>query len=84
MDPTFLFGDHVRITKKKKTFNKGYTQIWMEQVFKSSKIQLAIPVTYQIIDYNGEEIQGSFYEQELHKTQQDKYKMERKYKAKRK
>ena len=31
------------------------------RVFKISKIQ----VTYKITDYNGEEIQGSFYEQEL-------------------
>ena len=30
-----------------------------------SKIQLAIPVTYTITDYNGKEVQGAFYEQEL-------------------
>ena len=36
-----------------------------------SKIQLTIPVTYKITDYNGEEIQSSFYEQELQKTKQD-------------
>ena len=35
------------------------------------KIQLTIPVTYKITDYNGEEIQGSFYKQELQKTKQD-------------
>ena len=38
-----------------------------EEVFKISKIQLTIPVTYKITDYNEEEIQGSFYEQELQK-----------------
>ena len=42
----------------------------MEEVFKISKIQLTIPVTNKITDYNGEEIQGSFYEQELQKTSQ--------------
>ena len=31
---------------------------------------MTIPVTYKITDYNGEEIQGSFYEQELQKTAQ--------------
>ena len=66
-------GDHVRITKKKKTFDRGYTQRRTEEVFKISKIQLTIPVTYKITDYNGEEIQGSFYEQELKKTKQDIY-----------
>ena len=45
----------------------GYTQRWTEEVFKIWKIQLTIPVTYKITDYNGEEIQGSFYEQELQK-----------------
>ena len=35
------------------------------------KIRLTIPVTYKITDYNGEEIQGSFYEQELQKSKQD-------------
>ena len=63
--PKFSIGDHVRIAKKKKTFDKVYTQRWTEEVFKISKIQLTIPVTYKITDYNGEEIQGSFYEQEL-------------------
>ena len=48
-------------------FEKGYTQRWTEEVFRISKIELTIPVTYKITDYNGEEIQGSFYEQELQK-----------------
>ena len=68
---------HVRITEKRKTFDKGYTQRWAEEVFKISKIQLTIPVTYKITDYNGEEIQGSFYEQELQKTKQDILRIEK-------
>ena len=69
--PKFSIGDHVRITKKKKTFDKAYNQRWTEKVFKISKIQLTIPVTYKTTGYNGEEFQGSFYEQELQKTKQD-------------
>ena len=68
--PKFSSGDHVRITKKKKSFDKGYTQRWKEEVFKISKLQLTIPVTYKITDHNEEEIQGSFYEQELQKLKQ--------------
>ena len=68
--PEFWMGDNVRLTKKKKTFDKGYTQRWTEEVFKISKIQLTIPVTYKITAYNGVEIQGSFYEQEVQKTSQ--------------
>ena len=71
MAPKFSIGDHVRIRKKKKTFDKGYTQRWTEEVFKIYKIQLTITVTYKITDYNGEEIQGWFYKEELQKTKQD-------------
>ena len=62
LDPPCSSGDNVRITKKRNVFDKGYTQRWSEEVFKISKNQLTIPVTYKITDYNGEEIQGSFYE----------------------
>ena len=75
--PKFSIGDHVRITKEKKTFDKGYTQRWTEAVFKISKIKLTIPVSYKITYYNGEEIQGSFYEQELQKSKQDIFRIEK-------
>ena len=45
--------------------------------FYNFKIQLTIPVTYKITSYNGEEIQGSFYEQELQKTTQDIFRLEK-------
>ena len=77
LTPKFSIGDNVRITKKRKTFDKGYTQRWTEEVFKSSRIQLTIPLTYRITDYNGEEIQGSFYEQELQKTSQSTFRIEK-------
>ena len=35
--PKFAIGDNVRITKKKKIFDKGYTLRWTEEVFKISK-----------------------------------------------
>ena len=47
------------------------------RVFKISKIQLIIPVTYKITDYNGEEIQGLFYEQELQRTSQKTFRIEK-------
>ena len=46
-------------------FDKGYTEWWTEEVFNISEIPLTLPVRYKITDYNREEIQGSFYEQEL-------------------
>ena len=70
-------GDKVRITKKKKTFEKGYTPWWTEEVFTISAVQNTSPVTYKIADLNGEEIQGTFYEPELQKTNQDVYRIEK-------
>ena len=46
-------------------------------MFTISKIQLTIPVTYKITDYNGEVIQGSFYKPELQKTSQDVFRIEK-------
>ena len=58
-------------------FDKCYTQRWTEEVFKISKIQLTNSVTYKITDYNEEEIQGSFYEQELQMTTQITFRIEK-------
>ena len=84
LTPKCSIGDHVRITWKKKIFDKGYTQRWTEEIFTISKIQLTISVTYKITDYYGEEIQGSFYEQELQKTKQDIFRIEKNNKTTRK
>ena len=46
-------------------------------MFKISKIQLTIPVTNKITDFNEEEIQGLFYEQELKKTSQCTFRFEK-------
>jgi len=64
----FKVDDRVRITRRKETFEKGYTQNWTREVFTVSKVLLTDPITYKIIDSNGEEIIGSFYQQELQKT----------------
>ena len=59
--PKFLVGDNVRITNKYHLFEKGFTPRYTEKVFQIPKIVLTIPITYKIIDLNGEEIEGSFY-----------------------
>ena len=64
-DPKFKVGDHVRISKCKNIFAKGYTPNWFEEVFVVSKIENTVPWTYVINDLYGEEIMGTFYEKEL-------------------
>ena len=49
-DPKFKVGDHVRISKYKNIFAKGYTQNWSEEVFVVSKIKDTVPWTYVISD----------------------------------
>jgi hypothetical protein len=75
--PKFSIGDRVRINKKKKTFEKGYTPRWTEEVFTVTAVQNTTPVTYKITDYNGEEIRGTFYEPELQKSYQEIYRVEK-------
>ena len=67
-DPKFKVGDHVRISKYKYIFAKGYTPNWSEENFVVKKIKNTVPWTYVITDLNGEVIAGSFYERELQKT----------------
>ena len=69
-DPKFKGGDHVRISKYKNIFPKGYTLNWSEEVFFVSKIKNTVPWTYVINDIDGEEIIGTFYGKELQKTNQ--------------
>ena len=43
-------GDHVRISKHKNNFAKGYTLNWSEEVFVIKKIKNTVPWTYVIDD----------------------------------
>lgn len=75
--PSFHVGDRVRIFKKKRTFEKGYTSNWTEEVYTIVKVKNTKPPTYVIKDYNGEDVHGTFYEPELQKTKQTIYRIER-------
>ena len=65
--PKFKVGDHVRISKYKNIFAKGYVPNWSEEIFVIKKVKNTVPWTYVINGHNGEEITGSFYEKELQK-----------------
>ena len=54
--PKFKVGDHVRISKYKDIFAKGYTPNWSEEVFVTKKVKNTVPLSYLINDLNGEEI----------------------------
>ena len=52
-DPKFKVGDHVRISKYKNVFAKGYASNWSEENFVFSKIKNTVPWTYVVSDLNG-------------------------------
>ena len=81
-DPKFKVGDHVRISKYKNIFAKGYTPNWSEEVFVIKKIKNIVPWKYVIDDLNGEEITGTFYEKELQKIDQQEFRIEKVIKKK--
>lgn len=68
MKNKFQVGDHVRISKYKGSFAKGYTPNWSSEVFIVRQVIRSYPVTYFLKDRKGNLIQGCFYEQELLKT----------------
>ena len=81
-DPKFKVGYHVRISKYKNIFAKGYTPYWFEEVFVIKEVKSTVPWTYVINDFNGEEITGTFYEKELQKTSQEEFRIEKVIKRK--
>ena len=76
-DPKFKVGEHVRISKYKNIFAKGYTPNWSEKVFVIKEVKNTVPWTYVISDLNGKEIIETFYEKELQKTNQQKFRIEK-------
>ena len=78
----FSVGDHVRISKYKNIFVKGYIPSWSQEVFVIKKVKNTVPWTYVTNDLNGDEIIGTFYEKELQKTNQQELRIEKVIKKK--
>lgn len=75
----FKVGDHVRLSKFRILFDKGYTPNWTTEVFKVRKVQYNTnPITYLLNDYQNTEIKGSVYAEELqHVKHPDVYLVEK-------
>ena len=73
----FKVGDTVRISRIKGIFEHGFLPNWSEQIYKIHKINNSIPVTYILKDLQGEIIVGSFYDEELQKTSQEVFRIEK-------
>ena len=71
-DSEFKVGEHVRISKYKNIFAKGYIPNWSEEVFVIKKVKNTLPWTFAINDFNGEEIIETFYGKKLQKNKPTK------------
>ena len=69
-NPKFKSGDHVKISKCKNVFAKGYTLNWSEDVFVIKKLQTLCCRHVLLMILMGEEIAGTFYENKLQKINQ--------------
>ena len=81
-DPKFKVGDHVRISKYKNIFAKDYTPNWSEEVFVIKEIRNTVPWTYVVNDLNNKQVTGTFYENELQRTNQEEFRIEKVIKKK--
>ena len=68
--PKFQVDDYVRISRKKRLFEKEHAPNWTEEIFKVKKVnENTIPITYIIEDLLGDEITENFYSQQLQKVE---------------
>lgn len=73
----FKVGDKVRISRLKQVFEKGYLPNWSEEVFTIAEVIKTNPVTYKLKDFSGVLLEGSFYNEELQKTEQNLFRIEK-------
>ena len=74
---TFQIGDHVRMVRLKDKFEKGFTPNWTQELYIIKSVKTTTPITYTLVDLRGEDVEGSFYPQELQKAKQEIYRIEK-------
>ena len=79
----FKIGDSVRISRIKGLFEKGYLPNWSEALYTIHEVKSSKPVTYVLKDTNGDIISGSFYNEELQKSETEIFRIEKILKKKR-
>jgi hypothetical protein len=75
--PKFKVGDKVRISRIKALFEKGYLPNWSEALYVVHEVKKTNPYTYTVKDMNDELVLGSFYTEELQKSTQDVFRIEK-------
>ena len=81
-NPKFKVGDRVRISIYKNIFARGYVPNWSEEIFIIKKIKNTVPWAYVTNYLHGEEIIGTFCENELQMTDKKEFRIEKVLKKK--
>ena len=84
MKPKFKINDLVRLRKMKTKFERGYGQKFTDEIFRIIKINHKLPIiTYSVQSTHDEEnIEGTFYAEDLQLIQGDMYRVEKIVKTK--
>ena len=76
--PVFAVGDKVRISVHKSLFTKGATANWSEEIFTVRNVKTSTdPIVYELEDLAGEDVEGTFYKEQLQKTDQEIYRVDK-------
>ena len=80
LKPPISQGAMVRVSGKKTIFDKGYMPNWTKEYFTLSQ---AMPVrkgtkrrVFKLVNYNGEDVTGSWYSEELQEISDNQYRIE--------
>ena len=65
---TFRVGDHVRLSLRKRLFERVYKMNWTKEIFRITRPLSRTPVVYTVQDFLERLIEGTFYEEELQKV----------------
>ena len=81
--PKYTIGDQVRLAIQKDKFEKAYIINWSDRVYTIKEVKKTVPPTYTVQDERGVQHKGAFYEQELQKVTDQRYRIEKvlKYKT---
>ena len=81
-DPKFKVGDHVRISKYKIFFAKGYTPNWSEEIFVIKEVKNTVPGHMLLIILMVEKLLEHFMKKELQKINQQEFRIQKVIKKK--
>ena len=81
--PKYMIGEQVRLAIQKDKFEKAYIINWSDRVYTIKEVKKTVPPTYTVQDERGVQHKGTFYEQELQKVKDQRYRVEKvlKYKT---